>query len=444
MAYLGNDIGQRSEKVLYLASNVDGYPVLSEVSQALSPVFDENDKYLAYAQMVDGECELLTLTLQDQPIRTKVAKCEMAEGDISIAWGNQGKALYVAESGKKNLARSLYKYDIETGVRENVLSSKFGGLGIYRVYSIPNKNKLLLFEGEDWTNIEVFLLDLANLERHKITSLVYPLFSAAAFEDGFVIRDSQNNSLIKVDYDTGKRTVVLGPQSEMVFVPKRAGATGLSYISGELFNIEIANSADGQLITSENVDYFPLAFQDDLYFASRRSGKDEIWKIKDGIMSQLTNIPFPTVILSYDAKVKDGDEFIAISTSRGILTYKNGQEWTSSCGMEKGSTHGKFNLDVTKLMYAFPVNDTYQLIECDLISGNTNQLTTQGALVGFYARNEIYFVDNARESLYQINPDGEHKLISDGVNLMNLIMVPWVKKSCSLPIEMNKVLMHLI
>lgn len=427
MANLGNEVGNRSEKKLFVTSNVDGYPVLAEIPEAFSPVFDESNQYLAYAQRTDGECELSILTLDDElnkttnktPNKKRVSKCEMADGDISIAWGHEGKFLYVAESGKENLARGLYKYNIETGRRENLLSSKFGGLGIYRVYAIPNKNQLLLLEGEDWINVEVSVLDLKDLKRQKVTSLVYPLLSVAAFEDGFVIRDSINNGLIKIDYETGTQTDILGPQSEMVFVPKRVGHNGISFISGELYQIEIMNSADEQPITSENVDYYPVVQGGDLYFASRRSGRDQIWKLHDGVMSQITNIRFSTLILSFDAKNKSDDEFISVSTSKGIIMYKNGHEWASTCGKEQGATHGKFNNDVTKLMYALPVQDTYQLFECDLDSGNITQLTTQGALVGFYADNDVYFVDIARESLFKISSDGKHKIIGEKVKLMN-------------------------
>lgn len=423
MANLGNEVGNRSEKKLFVTSNVDGYPVLAEIPEAFSPVFDESNQYLAYAQRTDGECELSILTLDDElnktPNKKRVSKCEMADGDISIAWDHEGKFLYVAESGKENLARGLYKYNIETGRRENLLSSKFGGLGIYRVYAIPNKNQLLLLEGEDWINVEVSVLDLKDLKRQKVTSLVYPLLSVAAFEDGFVIRDSINNGLIKIDYETGTQTDILGPQSEMVFVPKRVGHNGISFISGELYQIEIMNSADEQPITSENVDYYPVVQGGELYFASRRSGRDQIWKLHEGVKSQITNIRFSTLILSFDVKNKSDDEFISVSTSKGIIMYKNGHEWASTCGKEQGATHGKFNNDVTKLMYALPVQDTYQLFECDLDSGNITQLTTQGALVGFYAENDVYFVDIARESLFKISSDGKHKIIGEKVKLMN-------------------------
>ncbi|GEM_PF-6390836 len=410
-ALLGNEVGQPAQN-LYVHKNAANAAMVYYADNVVSSVFDHESTSIYYVVIDDTGCSIHRHFLAE--VRTTlIAKCSGKDNDVSIDLSNDGMHLFVAENDRSELPRSLYQYDVSTGIRKLIIDTDSSGAGIYRVFTIPGQNQIITFETMSWMNGIIRKHDLINHSSEHIAAFDLLLLDAAVFSDRIVVK-GQGNRLISYLFDTKQASEILGIQSQPIYSPSRGLDDSINYISGEPVNIEIVNAMTGEKLTRNHVDYYPVMLDNTLYFGSRRGGTDQIWKISNNILTLTVANEEKSPIMSFDVVRHRDNEIIATSYTNGIAISVNSSVINTECSNQSDGVHGQLNASGEKLLYGIKRGDIYQIFECNLKTGETIKVSERASTLAFYDTGDVvYLVDYVRSELVKKTQDAETVIASD-------------------------------
>ncbi|MBP6879248.1 MAG: PD40 domain-containing protein [Phenylobacterium sp.] len=292
---------------LYLQSVQGAPPVRLTTHPAVddNPAWSPDGASIAFTRRVGGgasPCQIVILAIATRSEKL-VGDCPGVAA-TRLAWSPDLTSIYL--SGEQSLGhpRSLYRLDVANGRATKLTTSQTGTWGDDEPVVSPDGRHVAFLRRATWTAANVFVLDLSTGRTRALTHDAERIWGLAWERSGKGVLFSSNRR-----GDTGLWWAPLKGQGR----PQRLSSGLLDFralsnaTKGDRMAFEalrdrsviLASPAPttGAMLAAiappgaRQSDWFPAAARDGtLVFASDRSGAEQLWTSRDGVVRQLTDL----------------------------------------------------------------------------------------------------------------------------------------------------------
>ncbi|WP_341501375.1 winged helix-turn-helix domain-containing protein [Gallaecimonas sp. GXIMD4217] len=362
-----------------------------------SPDWSPDGSRLIYISQTRDQCEIHMARFQESPPALtearKVADCRLENPHTMVRFGEDENTILYNHRDSQAQPYRIYRKRLSTGRRLQLTNPVEPGAGdIYFVLS-EDHLQLAVLRARQWPAQELHFLNPKHGDNLPNSYIIH--ISGGLHRYGFSWAEDLRHyymmdvpgKLERVDSNLLSQTLV---EDEPVHSPLYdSGQDQLLVVQGDLDRdiyrmdnpLLFPDAKPQGLLVSDADDHSPSFGQDgEIYFASRRSGKSQYWRLSHGIQLQLTDLD-EEIRLS---QLQLGGEQLTAGTEEGIVLLGAADNlWDLEPILtDYKPVNARLSTDGQYLYFASEHSGDWQLWRRHSASGELEQITASGGFCG--------------------------------------------------------------